>query len=60
MNKIKSFGVVAKDVATIHKVEVEVEFEKPITQREAEMRVADAISDYLFANKGGGSNDIDR
>ena len=56
MSKIISLGVVSQDMALTHKVTVEIEFSEPVTSREAENRVADAISDYLFANKGGGSN----
>lgn len=48
MNKIISMGVNATDKKKEHNVEVRVVFDEPVTQREAEDRVAEAISDYLF------------
>lgn len=48
MNKIKTMGVVSKDMLKTHRVEVLVEFEEPITYSEAEYLVANAISKFLI------------
>lgn len=52
MNEIKTMSVASKDMLKTHRVEVLVEFEEPVTAREAEQDVADAISKFLFSARG--------
>ena len=57
MSEIIRMGVNATDKSKIHKIEVEVEFEEPVTQMEAQERVARAIGKYIFEDSGGVNNE---
>lgn len=55
--EIRTMCVEAKNLAERHKVEIEVEFTEPVTYREAEQAVMEAVSSYLFDRGIGGDKD---
>lgn len=54
MAKIESIGAISTDKLKTHKIEIIVEFNEPVTFREAENIVLEAVSDIMYDIKKGG------
>lgn len=52
MNRVIGISVGATEKKTKHSLEIEVEFEEPCTQVEAQSIVLDAIGELLYDIKG--------
>ena len=48
MNRVMGISVMATEMKTKHKLEIEVEFKEPCTQYQAQNIVLDALGDLLY------------
>ncbi len=51
MNRVVGICVAATEIKTKHKLEIEVEFEEPCTQYQAQNIVLDALGDLLYGKE---------
>lgn len=51
MNRVMGISVMATEMRTKHKLEIEVEFIEPCTQLQAQNIVLDALGDLLYGKE---------